>query len=133
MIPRYSRPQMARIWSEEHKFNSWLRVEVAAVQAWADLGVVPRRDADIIASTARVNVEDIERYEIELHHDMTAFLRSVSDSLGEEGRWVHLGLTSYDVEDPATALRSETSSDAGCVGASREGPVTSRLAGHLQP
>jgi adenylosuccinate lyase len=96
---------MARIWSEEHKFNSWLRVEIAAVQAWADMGVVPRQDAALIASKARVNVEDIERYEIELHHDMTSFLRSVADSLGDEGRWVHLGLTSYDVEDPATALR----------------------------
>ncbi|HXH21570.1 MAG TPA: adenylosuccinate lyase [Dehalococcoidia bacterium] len=105
MIPRYSRPEMARIWSDEHKFDSWLRVEVAAVQAWADLGVVPRADAELIARKARVNVADIERYEVELHHDMTAFLRSLSDSLGEEGRWVHLGLTSYDVEDPALALR----------------------------
>jgi adenylosuccinate lyase len=96
---------MARVWSDEHKFESWLRVEVAAVQAWADLGVVPRADAELIASKARVKVEDIDRYEAETHHDMTAFLRSVADSLGEEGRWVHLGLTSYDVEDPALALR----------------------------
>jgi adenylosuccinate lyase len=96
---------MARVWSEEHKFNTWLRVEVAAVQAWAEMGVVPQADADLIASKARVNVADIDRYEVELHHDMTAFLRSVADSLGEEGRWVHLGLTSYDVEDPATAIR----------------------------
>jgi adenylosuccinate lyase len=96
---------MARIWSDEHKFDSWLRVEVAAVQAWADLGAVPKGDADLIAAKAKVSVADIDRYEVELHHDMTAFLRSVSDSLGEEGRWVHLGLTSYDVEDPALALR----------------------------
>jgi len=96
---------MARVWSEEHKFASWLRVEVAAVEAWADLGAVPRADAAKIARDARVNVDDIDRYEAESHHDMTAFMRSVSDSLGEEGRWVHLGLTSYDVEDPALALR----------------------------
>jgi adenylosuccinate lyase len=96
---------MARIWSEEHKFDSWLRVEVAAVQAWAEMGAVPAADAELIAAKAKVNVADIDRYEVELHHDMTAFLRSVSDSLGQEGRWVHLGLTSYDVEDPATALR----------------------------
>jgi adenylosuccinate lyase len=96
---------MARIWSDEHKFDSWLRVEVAAVQAWADLGAVPKGDADLIAAKAKVSVADIDRYEVELHHDMTAFLRSVSDSLGDEGRWVHLGLTSYDVEDPALALR----------------------------
>ena len=96
---------MAAVWSDDHKFDSWLRVEVAAVQAWADLGAVPRADADLIAAKAKVNVADIDRYEVELHHDMTAFLRSVTDSLGPEGRWVHLGLTSYDVEDPALALR----------------------------
>ena len=96
---------MARVWSEEHKFDTWLRVEVAAVQAWADMGAVPKGDADLIAAKAAVRVEDIDRYEIELHHDVTAFLKSVADSLGEESRWVHLGLTSYDVEDPATAIR----------------------------
>jgi adenylosuccinate lyase len=102
---------MARVWTEEHKFASWLRVEVAAVEAWADLGVVPRADARRIAARARVRVEDVERYEAELHHDMTAFLRSVADSLGEESRWVHLGLTSYDVEDPALALRLVEAAD----------------------
>jgi adenylosuccinate lyase len=96
---------MARIWSEENKFAAWLRVEVAAVQAWADMGVIPRDDADRIAANASFRLEDIERYEREMHHDMNAFLRSVNDSLGEEARWLHLGLTSYDTEDPATALR----------------------------
>jgi adenylosuccinate lyase len=96
---------MSRVWSEENKFASWLKVEVAAVQAWADMGVVPRADADKIAANAKFHVEDIDRYEREMHHDMNSFLRSVSDSLGEESRWVHLGLTSYDTEDPATALR----------------------------
>ncbi len=96
---------MARVWSEEHKFASWLRVEVAAVQAWAELDAVPTADAEKIAAGARFNLDDIDRYEAETHHDMTAFLRSVTDSLGDEGRWVHLGLTSYDIEDPALALR----------------------------
>ena len=105
MIDRYTRPEMARIWSEEHKFAQWLRVEVAASEAWADIGVVPREAAEKIARTASFRIEDINRYEQEMHHDMNAFLRSVSDSLGEESRWVHLGLTSYDTEDPATALR----------------------------
>lgn len=105
MIPRYSRPQMARVWSEENKFASWLRVEVAAVEAWADLGAVPRADAEKIAQTATFRLDDIARYEREMHHDMNAFLRSVSDSLGPEARWLHLGLTSYDTEDPALALR----------------------------
>ena len=96
---------MAAVWSDENRYASWLKVEIAAVQAWADMGAVPREDADLIARNARFNVEDIDRYEREMHHDLNAFLRSVSDSLGPEGRWVHLGLTSYDTEDPATAIR----------------------------
>ena len=96
---------MSRVWSEENKFASWLKVEIAAVQAWADLGAVPREDAARIAANASFRLEDVERYEREMHHDMNSFLRSVSDSLGPESRWLHLGLTSYDTEDPATALR----------------------------
>ena len=102
---------MARVWSEENKFASWLKVEVAAVQAWADMGVVPQESAAKIAANASFRVEDIDRYEREMHHDMNSFLRSVADSLGEESRWVHLGLTSYDTEDPATALRLVEASD----------------------
>ncbi len=111
MIPRYSRPEMARVWSDENKFASWLKVEVAAVQAWADLGAVPKAAADAIAAKASFCLEDVDRYEREMHHDMNAFLRSVSDSLGEESRWVHLGLTSYDTEDPALALRLVEAAD----------------------
>ena len=111
MIPRYSRPEMARVWSDENKFASWLKVEVAAVQAWADLGAVPKAAADAIAAKASFRIEDVDRYEREMHHDMNAFLRSVSDSLGEESRWVHLGLTSYDTEDPALALRLVEAAD----------------------
>ena len=102
---------MSRVWSEENKFASWLKVEIAAVQAWADMGVVPRDDADKIARNASFRLEDIERYEREMHHDMNSFLRSVADSLGEESRWVHHGLTSYDTEDPATALRLVEAAD----------------------
>jgi adenylosuccinate lyase len=102
---------MARVWSEENKFASWLKVEVAAVQAWADIGVVPQESADLIAKNASFKIEDVDRYEREMHHDMNSFLRSVSDSLGEESRWVHLGLTSYDTEDPATALRLVEAAD----------------------
>ena len=102
---------MTRVWSEENKFASWLKVEIAAVQAWADMGVVPREAADLIAKNASFKLDDVDRYEREMHHDMNAFLRSVSDSLGEESRWVHLGLTSYDTEDPATALRLVEAAD----------------------
>lgn len=104
MIERYSRPEMARIWSEEGKLDRWLAVEVAVVQAWADAGRVPREDAEKVKA-ARYNVADVARYQTETHHDVTAFLKSVADSLGPEGRWVHLGLTSQDVWDTATALQ----------------------------
>ena len=104
MIERYSRPAMAAIWTEEGKLERWLQVEVAVVDAWADAGRVPREDAEKIRS-AHFNLGDVARYQAETHHDVTAFLRSVADSLGPEGRWVHLGLTSQDVWDTATALQ----------------------------
>ncbi|MBM4415171.1 MAG: adenylosuccinate lyase [Chloroflexi bacterium] len=105
MIPRYSRPEIAAIWSEQAKFERWLAIEVAVVQAWADTGVVPRADAERIAADARIDLDAIDRYIAETHHDMTAFLRSVADSLGSESRWVHYGLTTSDVWDTATSLQ----------------------------
>ncbi len=111
MIPRYSRPEMTAIWDDEFKYNTWLSVEVAVVQAWADAGAIPRADADLIAQHARVNIADINRYIAETHHDVTAFMRSVADSLGPESRWVHLGLTSSDVWDTATNLQMMAAAD----------------------
>ncbi|HYM14786.1 MAG TPA: adenylosuccinate lyase [Dehalococcoidia bacterium] len=104
MIERYSRPAMAGIWTDEGKLDRWLAVEVAVVDAWADAGRVPRADAAKVRK-ARYNAADVARYQVETHHDVTAFLKSVADSLGDEGRWVHLGLTSQDVWDTATALQ----------------------------
>ena len=104
MIERYSRPQMAAIWTDEGKLDRWLAVEVAVVDAWAEAGRVPVADAEKVRR-ARYNIADVARYQVETHHDVTAFLKSVADSLGEEGRWVHLGLTSQDVWDTATALQ----------------------------
>ncbi len=104
MIPRYSRPEMAQVWSEEHKYDTWLQVEIAACEAWAEQGIVPPEAVEKIRA-ARYNREDIARYEEEEHHDFNSFLRSVADSLGEESRFVHLGLTSYDAEDTALGLR----------------------------
>jgi adenylosuccinate lyase len=104
MIERYSRPEMAAIWTEQGKLDRWLRVEIAVTDAWADAGRIPREDAEKIRG-ARINIDDIARYQAETHHDVTAFLKSVADSLGDEGRWVHLGLTSQDVWDTATALQ----------------------------
>ncbi len=105
MIPRYSRPEMTEIWSDEYKFARWLDVEIALVEAWAAEGIVPHEDAAKVAQNARIDVGDILRYIDETHHDMTAFLRSVSDSLGQESRWVHYGVTSNDIWDTATSLQ----------------------------
>ena len=104
MIPRYSRPEMAGIWSEEHKYDSWLRVEIAVCEAWGDHGAIPR-DAVEKIGRASYDIERIAAYEVEQHHDFNSFLRSVADSLGEESRFVHLGLTSYDAEDTSLSLR----------------------------
>ena len=104
MIPRYSRPEMAQVWSEEHKYDGWLRVEIAACEAWGEQGVVPPEAVEKIRG-ARYDREAIARYEEEEHHDFNSFLRSVADSLGEESRFIHLGLTSYDAEDTALGLR----------------------------
>ncbi len=111
MIDRYTRPEMGAIWSDEGKFDRWLAVEVAVVDAWAEAGRVPAADAEKVRR-ARYDIDDLDRYQAETHHDVTAFLRSVADSLGEEGRWVHLGLTSSDVWDTATALQLR---DAGSI------------------
>jgi len=111
MIPRYSRPEMTEIWTEDYKFEKWLDVEIAVVQAWADHGEVPRADADLIRANAKINVANIEQYIAETHHDVTAFMRSVADSLGPESRWIHLGLTSSDVWDTATSLQMMAAAD----------------------
>ena len=105
MIPRYSRPEMAALWTDQAKWERWLQVEIAVTNAWADAGVVPTDDAAKIAANAAFVVEDIDRYQKEVHHDTLAFLRSVNEHLGDEGRWVHHGLTSSDVWDTASALQ----------------------------
>jgi adenylosuccinate lyase len=111
MIPRYSRPEMSALWSDQAKFQRWLDVEVAACEAWADLGRIPREAADAIRDNASFELAKIDEYIAITHHDVTAFLRSVTDSLGEEGRYVHFGLTSSDVWDTATGLQLRDACD----------------------
>ena len=103
MIPRYSRPEMAQVWSDEHKFDTWLRVEIAVCQAWGEQGAIPKEAVEKIRH-ARYDLARALQYQEELHHELNSFLRSVADSLGEESRFVHLGLTSYDVQDTALGL-----------------------------
>ena len=104
MIERYTRPQMGRVWSETNKLDKWLQVEIAVSEAWTKRGKIPEA-AMIKIRSARYDRDKAAEYEREMHHDLNAFLRSVADSLGEESRFVHLGLTSNDVGDTALALR----------------------------
>jgi len=104
MIERYSRPQMKRIWSDENKFDKWLKVEIAVCEAWAELGVIPREAVPKI-KRARVNLKRMEEILKETHHDIIAFLGSVAESVGGESRFIHLGLTSSDVMDTALSLQ----------------------------
>jgi len=110
MIERYSRPEMKRVWSDENKFDKWLQVEIAVCEAWAEHGVVPREAIPEIRK-ARCDLGRMEEVLKETHHDVTAFLRSVSESIGDESRFIHLGLTSSDVIDTALALQLVEAAD----------------------
>ncbi|HFI0903215.1 adenylosuccinate lyase [Streptococcus suis] len=101
MLPRYSRPEMAAIWSEENKYKAWLEVEILADEAWAELGEIPKEDVALIREKATFDIDRILEIEEETRHDVVAFTRAVSESLGEERKWVHYGLTSTDVVDTA--------------------------------
>ncbi|MCJ7791685.1 MAG: adenylosuccinate lyase [Dehalococcoidia bacterium] len=110
MIERYSRPRMKKIWSEENKFDQWLKVEIAVCEAWAELGEIPREEIAKIRK-ASYNLNRIAEFLKVTHHDMTAFLNSVAESLGEESRFIHLGLTSSDVMDTALGLQLTQATD----------------------
>lgn len=104
MIDRYSRKEMRDIFTKESKFDAWLRVEIATLKAFSELGVIPKKDVDLVEDKATFTVERIEEIEKETRHDVVAFTRTVSESLGDEKKWVHYGLTSTDVVDTASGL-----------------------------
>ena len=106
MIPRYTRPEMARIWSDQNKYRCWLRVEIAASQALAADGIVPQSAADTIAQKANFTVPRIDQIEAEVRHDVIAFTTTVAEHIADpdSSRWLHYGLTSTDVVDTAQAL-----------------------------
>ena len=105
MIDRYTRPEMKDLWSEAQQFQAWLDVELAACAAWAELGVIPQEDVKTLYREARFDLDRIHEIEQQTRHDVVAFTRSVSESLGEEKKWVHYGLTSSDVVDTAWSYR----------------------------
>ena len=101
MIDRYSRKVMRDVWTEENKFGAYLEVEILSCEAWSKLGVIPAGDVEKIRENARFDVDRIKEIEEVTRHDVVAFTRAVSESLGEERKWVHYGLTSTDVVDTA--------------------------------
>ena len=101
MLERYTRPEMGSVWSEENRFRAWLEVEILACEAWAQLGVIPWADVEKIRKNAGFDLDRIRAIEAETRHDVVAFTRAVSETLGEERKWIHYGLTSTDVVDTA--------------------------------
>lgn len=105
MIDRYSRPEMAQIWSEHNQFRAWLEVELAACRAWSKYGTIPEKDVDSLYEKADFDIDRIKEIEEETRHDVVAFTRAVSEKLGPEKKWIHYGLTSTDVVDTAQGYR----------------------------
>lgn len=111
MIDRYTRPEMKEIWSDKARYQCWLDVEIAADEAWSKLGYIPDEDVEKIRQNATFTVEGINEIEAVTHHDVIAFTRDVSKSLGPERKWVHYGLTSTDVVDTAQGLQLKKVND----------------------
>lgn len=111
MIDRYTRPEMKEIWSDKARYQCWLDVEIAADEAWSKLGYIPAEDVEKIRQNATFTVEGINEIEAVTHHDVIAFTRDVSKSLGSERKWVHYGLTSTDVVDTAQGLQLKKVND----------------------
>ncbi|MEC1614810.1 adenylosuccinate lyase [Bacillus mojavensis] len=111
MIERYSRPEMSAIWTDENRFHAWLEVEILACEAWAELGVIPKEDVKLMRENASFDINRILEIEQDTRHDVVAFTRAVSESLGEERKWVHYGLTSTDVVDTALSYLLKQAND----------------------
>jgi len=109
MVERYAREEMKQHWTIQAKYNAWLKVEIAATKAWNKLGLIPDSDCEKIVKNAKFDIDRIDEIEKVTRHDVIAFLTSVADSLGEESRWVHYGMTSSDCIDTAVALQMRDS------------------------
>lgn len=105
MIDRYTRPEMGALWGEAEQFQSWLEVELAACAAWSEIGVIPHEDVNKLYDEASFDIDRIHEIEKTTRHDVVAFTRAVSETLGEEKKWIHYGLTSSDVVDTALCFR----------------------------
>src|SRR6059058_2236288 len=128
MIPRYTRPEMGRIWSDENKFRQWLEVEIATAEAEAEAGLIPRSAARAIRRKGRFSVERILEIEKKVKHDVIAFTTNVAENIGREGRYLHYGLTSNDVVDTAQALQVREASALLLAGLARLGQALKKRA-----
>ncbi len=104
MVPRYTREEMGRIWAAENRYRTWLAIELAVCEAWAERGVIPAESMERIRSRANFDPERIDEIEKITRHDVIAFTTSVAEFVGEDSRFIHKGLTSYDVVDTALSL-----------------------------
>jgi len=128
MIARYTRPEMARIWSDENRFRRWLDVELAVADVEAEAGLIPAAAATALRKSAKFDVNRIHTIEREVKHDVIAFTTAVAENLGEESRFLHYGLTSSDVVDTAQALLVSEASNQIHLGLVRLGEVLQRRA-----
>ncbi len=132
MIPRYTRPEMGRVWSDENKFRCGLQVEVAASLTLAEAGIVPRSAAKAIAQRGDFDLKRIQEIEAEVKHDVIAFTTAVAEKVGPEARWLHYGLTSNDVVDTAQALQIKEASRIIVAGLKEFRDVLARRAREFQ-
>ncbi|WP_368258963.1 adenylosuccinate lyase [Enterococcus gallinarum] len=111
MLERYTRPEMGKIWTDQNRYQAWLEVEILADEAWAELGEIPKEDVEKIREKATFDIDRILEIEAQTRHDVVAFTRAVSESLGDESMWVHYGLTSTDVVDTAYGYLMKQAND----------------------
>jgi adenylosuccinate lyase len=128
MIPRYTKPEMAAIWSDENKFKKMLDVEIFAAEAMSELGTVPEKAVETIKKKAKINVERVNEIELTVKHDVISFLTAVVETTGPEGRFLHLGMTSSDVLDTATGAQLKQASELLVVETRKLAVIISGLA-----
>ncbi len=128
MIPRYTLPEMGERWTEQARFDLWLQVELAACDAWARMGKIPKKALDVIHQKASFSIDRIAEIESVTRHDVIAFLTAVAEKVGPESRFIHLGLTSSDVIDTALALQIRDSIDVLAIQLNRLRDVIKRRA-----
>jgi adenylosuccinate lyase len=111
VIPRYTLPEMAAVWSDESRLRHWLRIEILACEAWSRLGRIPSEDLDAIRSKATAMVDRVAELEATTNHDVAAFVQAAAESVGPAGRWIHFGMTSSDLLDTGLAIQLRGAAD----------------------